>query len=329
VSKRRLGAFTLVELLVVIAIIGVLVALLLPAIQAAREAARRSSCQNNMRQLGVAMLNYYSTHKVYPPNSPWCCPPAVQPADRKGSMLVKLLPYLEETTLSDRLDFKGDIIGQFEDKKNSDLRQAVLKVLRCPSDDFPLLSDEPTYDPPGHAVTNYAPSVGAQTTFSAKNNKACPEYPGNIFGTVQLPHAATHERNMTSGIFSRQGWAATIQQIEDGTSHTIAMGEVLPNCNYEFIRMGWWDSWVMYVCTTPPINYNSCRQTDPVFPHPADAGCDTNFNYNTSAGFKSKHPGGANFTLADASVQFITENIDYRNYQRLGERRDGEAVEPY
>jgi prepilin-type N-terminal cleavage/methylation domain-containing protein len=327
---RRQPAFTLVELLVVIAIIGVLVALLLPAIQAAREAARRSSCQNNLRQLGVAMQNYYSSHKIYPPNSPWWIdPPTVLAEDRKGNMLVKLLPYLEESTVSDRLDIKGDVIGQFEDKKNVDLRQVGLKVLRCPSDEFPALSDEPTYNPSGHAVTNYAPSVGAQATFSAKNNKACPEYPGNIFGLLQDSHANTHERNKTSGLFSRQGWSATIQQIEDGTSHTIAMGEVLPTCNFEFIRFGWWDSWPMYVCTTPPINFDSCRQTDPVFPHPADAGCDTNFNYNTSAGFKSKHPGGANFTLADASVQFITENIDYRNYQRLGERRDGEAVEPY
>jgi prepilin-type processing-associated H-X9-DG protein len=85
----------------------------------------------------------------------------------------------------------------------------------------------------------------------------------------------------------------------------------------------------MYVGTAPPINYDSCRQTDPVFPQPSDAGCESNFNYNTSAGFKSKHPGGANFTLADGSVPFVTENIDYRNYQRLGDRRDGESVEPY
>jgi prepilin-type N-terminal cleavage/methylation domain-containing protein len=327
---RREPAFTLVELLVVIAIIGVLVALLLPAIQAAREAARRSSCQNNMRQLGVAMQNYYSSHKVYPPNSPWWLdPPTVLAEDRKGSMLVKLLPYLEETAISDRLDFKDDIIKQFEE--NVDLRQVVLKVLRCPSDEFPQLSDDSSiaYNPAGHAVTNYAPTVGAQKTFSARNNKACPEPKGNIFGTEQDFHADTHERNKTSGMFSRSGWSATIQQIEDGTSHTIAMGELLPTCNYEFIRYGWWDSWPMYVGTAPPINYDSCRATDPPFPQPSDAGCESFFNYNTSAGFKSKHPGGANFTLADASVQFITENIDYRNYQRLGDRRDGEAVEPY
>jgi prepilin-type processing-associated H-X9-DG protein len=76
-----------------------------------------------------------------------------------------------------------------------------------------------------------------------------------------------------------------------------------------------------------PINYDSCRATNP--PFPAKQGCDTFFNYNTSAGFKSRHPGGANFTLADGSVHFISANIDYRNYQRLGDRQDGEPMEPF
>jgi prepilin-type N-terminal cleavage/methylation domain-containing protein len=140
IAKR---GFTLVELLVVIAIIGILVALLLPAVQAAREASRRSSCQNNLKQLGVAMQNYYVSHKQYPPNSPWWLdPPKVMPTDRKGSMLVKLMPYLEESALYERLDLKADVIDQFQ--KNRDLRRVVMRVLRCPSDDFPLLSDDTT-----------------------------------------------------------------------------------------------------------------------------------------------------------------------------------------
>jgi prepilin-type N-terminal cleavage/methylation domain-containing protein/prepilin-type processing-associated H-X9-DG protein len=324
VCKRKRNAFTLVELLVVIAIIGILVALLLPAVQAAREASRRSSCQNNMRQFGIAMQNYYSAFKVYPPNSPWWVDNMhVFPKDRKGSMLVKLLPYLEETAIHDRLDLNGDVIDQF--KKNVDLRQVVLRVVRCPSDAFPSLSEEPTYNPPGHAVTNYAPTVGAQKTFSYQ--ECCPEPAGNLFETEQDFHADTHEMYLTSGMFSRSGWSATIEQIPDGTSKTIAMGEVLPDCNFEFIRFGWWESWPMYVGTAPPINYDSCRKTEP--PFGAEQDCGTFFNYNTSSGFKSRHPGGANFTLADGSVQFISENIDYRNYQRLGDRQDAEAIEPY
>src|SRR6478672_7482673 len=162
---NRKSGFTLVELLVVIAIIGVLVALLLPAVQAAREASRRSSCQNNMRQFGVSMQNYYLSFKQFPPNSPWWVDGiTIFPQDRKGSMLVKLLPYLEESNLFGRLNFQGDIIYQFE--KNVELRQVILRIFRCPSDSFPLLSSVATYNPAGHAVTNYAPTVGAQKTFS-------------------------------------------------------------------------------------------------------------------------------------------------------------------
>jgi prepilin-type processing-associated H-X9-DG protein len=100
------------------------------------------------------------------------------------------------------------------------------------------------------------------------------------------------------------------------------MGEVLPECNFEFIRFGWWNSQAFYVATSVPINYDSCTQK-------FKPDCSTFFNYNTNAGFKSKHPGGANFVMADGSVHFISENIDYRNYQRLGDRRDGEVVDPW
>jgi hypothetical protein len=131
-------------------------------------------------------------------------------------------------------------------------------------------------------------------------------------------------KNATSGIFSRIIWAASIVQIPDGTSKTIAMGEVLPSCNYELIRFGWWDSQIWYVGTAPPINYDSCRATIPPWPSPQT--CATFFNWNTSSGFKSRHPDGGNFALAEGSVHFISENIDYRNYQRLGDRLDGEVV---
>jgi prepilin-type N-terminal cleavage/methylation domain-containing protein/prepilin-type processing-associated H-X9-DG protein len=326
-SKR---GFTLVELLVVIAIIGILVALLLPAVQAAREASRRSSCQNNIKQLGLALQGYHAVYKQYPANSHWWVGPVdvcgdtvvIKKEDRKGSMLVKLMPYLEENILHERLKFDGDIIDQFD--KDAQIRGAVLPVLRCPSDDYPKLSDDPG-DLPPHATTNYGPSVGSQLTFSFANS--CPEPKGNFFGNGDDVHACSHLLNATSGIFSRIIFAASIPQIPDGTSKTIAMGEVLPTCNYELIRFGWWDSQIWYVGTATPINWDSCRATTPAWPTKQD--CGTFFNWNTSAGFKSRHPGGSNFALADGSVHFISDSIDYRNYQRLGDRRDGEAVEPF
>ena len=245
-------------------------------------------------------------------------------------MLLKLMPYLEEANLYDRIDFEDElgVIHQFEDPKTPELRSAYIGVLRCPSDSFPALSDDPQINDQGeemaaHATTNYASSIGAQKTFSVNNS--CPVPEGDEFKTgddVSEESICVHTAGKTSGIFARIDWAASIPEITDGLSKTIAMGEVLPDCNYEFIRFGWWNAQSFYVGTPTPINYDSCTKL-------FRPSCKTFFNYNTSAGFKSKHPGGANFVLADGSVHFISENIDYRNYQRLGDRRDEEVMEPF
>ena len=322
-SKMRY-AFTLVELLVVIAIIGVLVALLLPAVQAAREAARRSNCQSNLKQFGIALHNYHDVHKQFPSNSYWyvgtsdVCGETVEvkPEDIQGSMLVKLMHYIEQSNLHSRIDFKGNVIEFFQD--HPEIASVVIPVLRCPSDEYPQLGEW------NQATTNYGPSVGSQKTIWAGNS--CPDYKGNLFGNGDDLALCSHISDKTSGIFSRILFAASIKQIPDGTSNTIAMGEVLPQCNYELIRFGWWDSQIWYVGTSVPMNYDSCS-----FPVPPSTKqtCATNFNWNTSAGFKSRHPGGSQFVLADSSVRFISEDIDFRNYQRLGDRQDGEVVEPF
>jgi prepilin-type processing-associated H-X9-DG protein len=267
-------------------------------------------------------------------------PVKTEKQDRKGSCLAKLLPYLEEGAIFDHLDFDGDIHGAFEpDPANASytmydtLRSTPVSVFRCPSDTFPVLSDEPKKidgkPVAPHATTNYVTSQGAQKTFANEYMKDSPTncgFPGNYFSNGDdLTHCVILGRD-TSGLFARSQWAASIAQIPDGTSHTIAIGEMLPDCNYELIRFGWWDSQSFYGNTSIPINYDSCTPTTPAWPFPQR--CNTYFSYNTSAGFKSKHPGGAQFVFADGSVHFIPEDIDYVNYQRLGDRRDGESVDP-
>ncbi len=340
-SKLR-PAFTLVELLVVIAIIGVLVALLLPAVQAAREAARRTQCQNNCRQFGIALQNYHDVHKRFPANTDWVTGATlpsgvtVTNKDLQGNMILKLMPYIEQQNLFGRLDFK------FEDNEDNidvqfltrpELAGTPIPLLRCPSDGFPQLITMKNKD--GNAVdvaiTNYCPSIGAQETFSFNNS--CREPRGDEFGNgswITNPSWISYDADgpeVTSGIFARERWAASMQEVPDGLSNTIAMGEVLPDCNYELQSQGWWSPKITYVGTAPEINYDSCTPTNP--PYPAKQTCATFFNWNTSAGFKSRHPGGANFVLADASVHFITEDIEYINYQRLGDRADGQNVEPF
>jgi prepilin-type N-terminal cleavage/methylation domain-containing protein/prepilin-type processing-associated H-X9-DG protein len=338
---NRKPGFTLVELLVVIAIIGILVALLLPAVQSAREASRRSSCLNNEKNLGIALQNYHDVYKVFPSNSHWWGPftstitcggvtevVTVTLKDMRGSMLLKLMPYLEEGDIYDQLDFDDEtssVINQFDDPARPELRSSYIGVLRCPSDPFPTLSDDPQVNGKGqdmvpHATTNYVGSIGCQKTFSVNNS--CPIPEGNDFLTGDADAICVHTKDKTSGIFARIDWAASIPEVLDGLSKTIIMGEVIPDCNYELIRFGWWDSQVFYVGTPVPINYDSCTKL-------FKPNCGTFFNYNTNAGFKSKHPGGANFVMADGSVHFISENIDYDTYQRLGDRREGEVVETF
>lgn len=315
----RARAFTLVELLVVIAIIGILVALLLPAIQAAREAARRSQCQSNLKELGIALQMYHDNFKRFPANSYWQDQPVSDRIKRKGSCLVKLTPFFEDRAFHDRINFDDDVIRQIT-VDFPQLRTYQIGILRCPTDTHTGVGEGTAPE----AITNYGPCVGAQMTISDLD--MCPDYPGNEFGNGPVVHGNTTSLNDTSGVFSREGFAASISQITDGTSKTIALGEVVAECNFEFMRYGWFRSQPWYVGTAPPINFPTCRDVPPG--HAIFGRFDCNYwaNWNTSAGFKSRHPGGAQFVFCDGSVHFVNENIDYRNYQRLGDRRDGEPV---
>jgi prepilin-type processing-associated H-X9-DG protein len=293
------------------------------------------------------MQNYHGVHHRFPSNAYWgnpgtttnCGLPITHVAeDRKGSFIVKLLPFLEETTINDLLDHKGDVHAQFQAKTAAELaiypmapqlRVTPLHVIRCPADTFPLLSSDASLDRDLRnnpvATTNYMSSEGAQKTFWQMGDDC--GYPGNYWGNANhLTNCVIWGRD-TSGIFARAEWAAAIREIPDGTSHVIAVGEVLPDCNFELIRFGWWNSQAFYAHTSVPINYDTCTQTTPGWPAPQT--CNTFFNWNTSVAFRSRHPGGAQFVFADSSVHFISEDIDYRNYQRLGDRRDGESVEPF
>lgn len=333
-AKTRLKAFTLVELLVVIAIIGVLVALLLPAIQAARETSRRSSCSNNLRQYGIALQNYHGVHNQFPSNSYWFPIPATYPPGnikRKGSIHVKLLPFIEGSTFHERIDFAGDVVGQLQ--HDVALGTTVLSFMRCPSDDYPQLYDRGVENsgyttPEGkHAVTNYGSSVGAQATTGQAGCDTLPKgFPGNEFGNGPSTDGNAENPYEISGVFSRKAWAASIKQITDGTSNTIAMGETLPGCSAKDLQLPWWVGMQWYGGTAPPINYPTCPGEGPGNDGSTGINCNSWNNLVTDAGFKSRHPGGCQFAFADGSVHYFSEDIDYRNYQRLGDRHDGETV---
>lgn len=334
VSGSRRSAFTLVELLVVIAIIGVLVALLLPAVQAAREAARRSQCINNLRQVTLATTNYEIVHKELPPGGVHYEPRAAVQWKCTAGLLALILPYAENTTLHGLVDFEnfdesatncnanqGTLNQQLDD--GSYLSAYQIPMYICPSD-----NDEPVwYDDQnrGRAMTSYVGSVGSvHFKGSPGNGINCgemavwQEYAKDPDGEFKYSFVFSDPR-LFPGVFSRHGVSTKLVEVTDGLSNTIFFGEVRPSCSTH-VRNGWLSSnnGSGKCSTAIPINYDTCQ--------PGTGGCNDPQNWNTSFGFKSAHPGGAHFGYGDGSTHFLSEDIDHWVYQYLGDKADGNPI---
>ncbi len=299
------SGFTLVELLVVIAIIGILIALLLPAVQAAREAARRAQCSNNLKQIGIALHNYHLSHQSFPPGSTF------ETAGDRGSILIRLLPYIEQQNVYDAFDFTQVTDGQkFPDGRRID--STVIATYLCPSD-----THGGSFQ--GRGLHNYAASKGSTKHI---NNTACscPQYENwNSFalGEHNTP------KQMPTGPFTRWGRTTSISDCRDGLSNTIYFGEMRPRCSGH-ASQGWAHSNGGHgggAGTLVPINTAGCS-TDPNEPN----GCLRTCNWNIEHAFRSLHPGGAGFLLGDGSVHFFSESIDHWTYQYLGAMADGQVA---
>jgi prepilin-type N-terminal cleavage/methylation domain-containing protein/prepilin-type processing-associated H-X9-DG protein len=345
-DRRVRGGFTLVELLVVIAIIGILVALLLPAIQAAREAARRMQCSNNLKQLGLGLINFQDTKKYFPLGGE-----AGMTRDRDehyveggapnggiggfnnvhASWLVSILPYIEERGLFDQIppdNTFAPILAYINSR--ADKVAPVMPNFRCPSDGYQL--DKP------HA--NYTGSMGPVCVTSGECTailfpcEAFNKYwdPTNIDQgdpanpCPGLPHCPLH------GMFGRWGfYRVKLKEITDGTSKTIMVGEKRPAYEGHSTdiapqpSVGWWmgvNSGYAFGNSIVPINYPIDPDQQDCTPAP-----DRNRNnYNTSMGFGSFHPGGAQFVMADGSVQYIQDSIDTLTLSFLAHKSDGQAA---
>ncbi len=321
------SGFTLVELLVVIAIIGVLVALLLPAVQAAREAARRSTCQNNMRQLALGILNFESADPDGPGSTRYAGTSEKVPFSTGASWIVEILPYIELQSIADR--FKqangGDGMKHFADKEgiNSiDLRDTIeqsLPVVVCPSDSqTETISCGPVVD--GTVIfnhwqlnriragtTNYKGMLGPNaisggTRWDWENNRREIRY------EIERPCLDTC---LCSGLLGRSSKECKyFNSITDGRSQTIMLGEDVPLYNAHSI---WAYGNGDYSTATPPINY----LPDPPSP------C----NWQDVMGFRSLHPGGAHFGFADGSSHFLSESMSETTYRALATRNGQELFD--
>jgi prepilin-type N-terminal cleavage/methylation domain-containing protein/prepilin-type processing-associated H-X9-DG protein len=290
--------FTLVELLVVIAIIGILIALLLPAVQRARESARMTQCKNNLKQLSLACLTYHDARNEFPRSSNHRLG-TVAKGNHGFSWIAQVLPFLEQANLHDALDFTKKLHdGSLTNatRENIDVIQTPLPQLLCPSDPTPAVrSDLAAYWAwPGELTPTYPNSKGgpaAVTTYMG--------YQG--FGFDTDPPDGIYERSPNRPV--------RISDILDGTSNMLSHGERSPSYSP-------WCAWAagngVWIITQYPIN--QFRLTNPRL-DPTEKG-------GVKYGAISLHDGGAHVSLADGSVRFMSQSISLAIYQQLGHMKD-------
>ena len=295
--------FTLVELLVVIAIIGVLIALLLPAVQSAREAARRASCQNNLKQVGLATQMYHDTHRKLPRASNSILLGTTFLFDDDTSALLRILPYIEGANLF--VSYNQDL--RIEDPANAGVVETIIPTYLCPS-----MVYEGTAD--GRAPGSYSASTGTGSpweniTKDFKSLKVPSEHFDNLFeymDSVVPTSASLHD-----GAIVAWPGVVRLKDVTDGLTNTFAFGEVDYYGGTQVNGPRWAGGYTdaAQASTDGPFNPEVMIETD-------DLGLEG--QYLTA--FRSDHPGGAHFVMVDCSVQFVGDGIDEDLYDALATR---------
>ncbi len=327
--RKKSSAFTLVELLVVIAIIGILVALLLPAVQAAREAARRTQCQNHLKQIGLAGQLYENAHRSYPSGGwgfRWMGDPdrGAGPG-QPGGWVYQLLPYLEESAAH---ELGAGLADAEKRKRLTSQKSHVVPTFLCPSrrDARGYPGDELSYnadEPDQVAKSDYAANEGTTLIFGEGPTLSCLatfpacdwKFQNSTYTNAQL---LARQRKYFNGVISVRSEIRPAQVV-DGTSHTVLVAEKYLNPNkYETGDDGSDDS-SMYQGHDKDVS-RVFNKLDAFLPFQDTPGFDTG-----SHRFGSTHAGGFQGVLCDGSVRLIAYDIDPETYQGLGTRA-GEEI---
>ena len=332
-SKRN--AFTLVELLVVIAIIGILVALLLPAIQAARGAAWRASCQNNIRQLGLAVHNYVDSKKTLPSS---IRPTGLTPLPRIAGLTL-LLPYFEEATKFDLYDQTknwSDATVNSKGAKNKDIVNTRIAILQCPSSPEPERLDAvpeiSPWTPDTGAPSDYAPTIYVDQRLKAAGlvdeaaTGTIPPAKGSPGLGMLAYNMSTRLADITDGLSKTVMYAETA-----GRPSLYRRGKLIGPFPDKRVNGGGWCRPASDISIdgssgdgatevgTCAVNCTNGAEMGGSFPHPYYVSVGTGEPY-------SFHPGGANFCMGDGAVRWINDSIDIRDFARLITRNGGEIT---
>jgi len=306
-AQRSRRAFTLIELLVVIAIIAVLVALLLPAVQQAREAARRSQCKNNLKQIGLALHNYDETFRFLPPTN-------IDSGFGVGrTALVSILPQLEQTARYQDFIYTDPATGAFS--KRVAAMTSPVQVYLCPSDLIPntTVGGLGTTFPKG-AACSYGVSTGSLLFRESDNNGAIVDY-WNVYTNSFWGHYR-HDNGITAVQPTSIGKILS----GDGTSNTFLMGEMGYTLSQDlgnppaytmwpglYASLGW-----LPASTAGRFNAKVLTTNDDLT--------------SVMETFRGPHPAGVNFLLCDGSVRMVGENIDGNTLDLLANRHDGQVI---
>ena len=348
VSRKQNLGFTLVELLVVIAIIGILVALLLPAVQAAREAARRSQCTNNLKQFALGLHNYASARGRFP--SLGILYPET-PAPHAYSFFVELLPYIERSALYDQIDRSEDAWLVPSPNNRATFDGLVLPEFVCPSSDLPLLANVERHTPanerPGNIQSTRPQYIALSGGVSDVSGSPSPgprrrAAPAAGYGTRQSPPFSELENegccnccggNSSNGIFSRRGIMAPgkpskLASVTDGLSKTAVLGEASV---FYFDAAG--EPQHIYGRTGILLGASHLTEPGARFFHATTVRYRVNttsaelpgvaHNWGSNLPLASPHPGGVLVALGDGSVQFVTDDAELTILKQLATKDDG------